>query len=902
MIGQRLGPYEVVAKLGEGGMGEVYRARDARIGRDVALKVLPETVARDPERVARFQREGQMLGALNHQNIAAIYGVEQDAAVAGAAKPPVLVMELVEGPTLADRIAAGPVPLDEALAMAKQIAEALDAAHESGIVHRDLKPANVKIRPDGIVKVLDFGLAKMSAPAGSNQSDAIAATYSPTFSIAASRAGMIIGTAAYMAPEQARGQIVDKRADVWAFGVVLYEMLTGTKAFPGEDVSDTLATVIKFDPDWSKLPADTPGGIRRLLKRCLTKDPKQRLRELSSALLDIRDAQSGGTPETAATTSTDPRGRSWLPLAAVAIVAAAVGAMSWALMAPTPPVQSQPTRRFTITLPESDTLPSGTGQLLALAPDGQTLVYRAARGTATMLFRRSLDQFDATVIPGSEEASYPMFSPDGASLLFESMQGNSRTIKRMLMAGGPAQTFAAIPAATRGRSWMQDGGLVIALGPAGLMQIPAGGGAPTELFKPPAPKSVASPHVLKNGRVVLFLMSPDSISRDGDLVALNIGSSEPKTILADVDGVRALDSGHLVFIRDASLWAVPFDVDRLEVRGTPLPIVEGVRTEPGGAVQYQIADDGTLVFIPGGSGIGGRVLQFIGTDGRADQVPVSPRGYTAVKLSPDGTRIAVQIEMPDGADVWVVEVARGTLTRLTSEAGFDGNPIWTPDGRHVVFASERDGRWALSRRSADGTGPIERLSSAPMEKQRLLPRSLTRDGSLISTLADDIGMVLDGGRGQWKPLVQTPATELQAEISPDGRWLAFMSDDSGNPQVYLQPFPGMNNRQAVSAENGHTPTWSADGRTLFYLQGGPPRAVMSVTIEPTPGGPARIGLPVKVADWHYFSVARSSRYYDVAADGRLLVIGMNDGATATGGQIQVVLNWQEELKRLVPTH
>ncbi len=892
--GTRLGPFEILSALGAGGMGEVYRARDSKLNRDVAIKVLIPAVANDPDQLARFSREAQVLASLNHPNIAHIHGLEESDGVRA------LVMELVEGPTLADRIATGPIPLAEALPIAKQIAEALEAAHEQGIIHRDLKPANIKVRPDGTVKVLDFGLAKAIDLAGPSSAGAM---NSPTISLHATHAGMILGTAAYMAPEQAKGRPVDKRADVWSFGVVLYEMLTGTRAFPGEDVSDTLATVLKFEPDWTRLPADTPPAIHRLLKRCLVKDPKLRLRECGSALVDIHEALSeadpsqSGAPSMVVTPAAIPR-RSMLPvLAAAAALAAVAAVVTWAVARNQAPQSPQPTRRFTITLPPSDVLPASLGSLLAISPDGRTLVYRARRGTtSTQLFRRPLDQFEGVAIAGTEGGSEPFFSFDGQWLGFNA----EGSLKKVALVGGPPLTVAAVDS-FRGANWGSDGRIVF--GTQRLMQAGASGGDATELFKIDGPRRTWYPQVLPGGKAVLFTLSelsPDT----GELHLLDLDTGAHRTILSTAAAGRVLPTGHLVFVRSGALWAVPFDLGRLEAVGTPVPVVEGVRVEGGGAVQYAVADDGSLAYIPGTAASNERRLMFVGRDGTSETLTVPARDYIELALSPDQTRVAVQIADGANADVWVAEIARGTLTRVTSDAGFDGSPLWSPDGKAVVYASSRDQQWMLHRKAADGTGEAEVLATFAKGIGRVRPYSWSRDGTtLVVEVDSDIGVVPTGGKGQWKPLIRTSAFEGQPAVSPDGRWVAYQSNESGSGEVYLQRFPDLGDRRAVSTGGGHMPTWSRDGSELFYLRGFPPNAVMHVTVRTAPDGRADIGKPEVVTDFRFYSGARTARrYYDVSADGkRLLVLTRGDEGTNTEArQINVVLNWFEELKRLVP--
>jgi serine/threonine-protein kinase len=902
--GDLIGPYHVLAKVGEGGMGEVYRARDTKLGREVALKILPAALAADADRLARFQREAQVLAALNHPNIAAIHGLEDSVPNQRA-----LVMELVEGPTLAERLASGPaasargLPLDEALHIARQIAEALEAAHELGIVHRDLKPANIKLRPDGTVKVLDFGLAKVVDPAaGSSRPDA---SHSPTLSLAATQVGMVLGTAAYMAPEQAKGRPVDKRADVWAFGVVLYEMLTGTRAFPGEDVSDTLATVLKSDPDWSRLPAETPPSIRRLLKRCLAKDPKLRLRECGSALVDIHEAIAGpgDRPEAVASTGAVRR-RSILPLAAAGAMIAAAAVAVWVVLGARATESAPPTRRFTITLPESDSLPTASGPMVALSPDGRTLVYRARRGTTFHLFRRPLDQFDGLPISGTESAADLFVSADGQWVGFI-VDG---VVKKVAIAGGAVQPLTtALKSSTRGADWGADGRIVLGsnTADAGLRQVPASGGDVTELFEPEGQRLSSYPQVLPGGNTVLFTVGVRGNFDAQELRTLDLATGAQRAILTAAAAGRLLPTGHLVFVRNGALWAVPFDPTRLEPQGGPVRVLDGVRVEVGGVVQYAVADDGTLVYIPGTAGSNEQTLVFVGHDGRRDTVPAPARDYTGLALSPDRTRVAVQIGVGEDADVWVVEVARGTLTRLTREPGIDGSPVWSPDGKTVVVASRRDRQWTLQRMAADGTGQPEVLTKFGASVNEVQPGSWAPDGSVLFGAVDgDIGVVPSNGQGEWRPLFPSPALEGQVAVSPDGHWLAYSSNESGRPEVYLRPFPGLMPRHTVSTGGGAIPTWSRDGGALYYVRftSGRPNELLRVTFRALVDGRPEIGSAEVVSNDPAFT-RQLGRYYDVADRDRLLVTSPISGSTAVGTQprqIHVVTNWFEELKRLMP--
>jgi serine/threonine protein kinase len=911
-VGTRLGPYDILAQLGAGGMGEVYRARDTRLDRDVAIKILPDVFASDPDRLMRFTREAKTLAALNHPNIAHIHGLEQSPST-GSGQGPVhaLVMELVEGEDLAQRIARGPIPLDEALPIARQIAEALEAAHEAGIIHRDLKPANIKVRPDGTVKVLDFGLAKAMEPATGLPPDA---EHSPTFtSPALTRMGVILGTAAYMAPEQAKGRVVDRRADVWAFGVVLFEMLTGRRAFEGEDVSDTLATVLKSDPVWERLPADTPPAIRRLLKRCLAKDPKLRLRDCGSALLDIRDAESGEDRPAADSQPLPARRaqRSVLPRAAIVLLSLATlglaGVSSWALLlrpaAPAPAVQ-----RLSVPLRPGDVLPRGSGDLLALSPDGGTLLYRAQRDGVFSIFRRPLDQFASTLVPGTEGTRDVFVSADAQWVGL----WDNQVLKKLPASGGVPQMIAQLAGSLRGIEWRPDGHIVASSNEEGgpLVEIPPSGGQPVPLFTPAAGARAWYPQTLRAGKTILFTLVSD-LRASGDLHLLDLASGATTLLLEDATAGRVLPSGHLVFQRDAALWAVPFDLDRLEVRGTPAPVVEGVRVEGGGAVQYAVSAGGTLAYIstvPGREAA--RPLVWLTRDGRHVPLPAPPREYIAATLSPDGTRVALgtttaDAKLPAGADIWVSEVERGTLTRITSN-GRSFDPVWSPDGRSLVFTTVENGRPQLVRRSADGSGETVVIGTFEPEVRTAVAGAWLRDGSLVVTVGtaagDDIRVMPADGSAPGRPLVATPADEYMPAVSRDGRWLAYVSNETGQSQVYVQPLTNSDGSRVQVPGMGHSPIWSANGTELLFQRGGPPTEVMRVAVrvgrEP---GTLTLGNPEVLADFRYFARRAPTRQYDATRSGdRLLFIGSGVEDGEHDRQIRVVINWFEELRRLVP--
>ena len=906
--GQSIGPYEVVGLIGQGGMGEVWQARDTKLDRDVALKVLPEAFTLDPDRLARFEREAKVLASLNHPNIGSIYGLEE----ADGGKFRALVLELVEGPTLADRIKQGPIPLDEALPIATQIVEALEAAHEQGVIHRDLKPANVKVKADGVVKVLDFGLAKALDP----EPGSGAAANSPTISLtaAATQMGMVIGTAAYMSPEQAKGKVADKRADIWAFGVVLLEMLTGHRVFSGETVSETLAAVMMKEPEWDRLPPDLPSKLDDLLCRCVQKDPRQRVRDIG----DVRLAIEGGFETTASAPSEPvavPQLQVWqrpIPAVVAGLALLAVGGFAvWALLGSGTQPSPSP-KRFTLTLPDSDRLPVAAGDMLALSPDSQTLVYVASRDGAIQLFRRPIDQFEATLMPGTEGARDPFVSPDGQWVGF----GADGALQKVALVGGPAQTLTALPTDLRGADWGADDMIVYGLMRSGpLMQVPAAGGDPTPLFTPDDGRFSWFPQVLPDGDAVLFTLSafgPDA----GELHLLIRGTGEHRTLVPNAVAGRVLRTGHLVFLRSGALWAVPFDRERLDIVGNPAPVVEGVRVEGGGAVQFALAGDGSLVYIPGDAVSGTRSLVWVDRAGGEEPLAVPARDYFTHSLSPDGTRAAVNLLDDSGnRDVWVSELARGTLTRVTTHAAVDTRPLWHPDGQSVVFASFRDGPLALFRKAADGTGTAEPLVTFDESVTFITPYDWSPDGArlfvdaVLPETGSDVGMVSLDGPGTWEPLIQTAATEWSPALSPNGRWLAYTSNETGQQEVYVQRFPELDGRQVISVGGGASPNWSADGREIIYLRApvGPRDAVMRVTLDIDEGDPPSliVGTPERLFDWQYFGAPGGRRHYDVSPDGQrfLMFTAGGTGNTGTGRtEIKVVLNWHQELLDRVPVN
>jgi serine/threonine-protein kinase len=893
--GTKVGPYEILSALGAGGMGEVYRARDTKLGRDVALKSLPQAFTNDPERMARFSREAQVLASLNNPNIAAIYGLEESAGTRA------LVMELVEGPTLAERIAKGPIPLEEALPIAKQIAEALEYAHERGIIHRDLKPANIKVTADGTVKVLDFGLAKALA----EDSVSPDISNSPTISVAATKAGYILGTAAYMSPEQARGKAADRRADIWASGCVLYEMLAGKKAFAGETISDILAAVIRGEPDWSLLPAATPQGIRTVLRRSLEKDPRRRLQAIGEARFAVEEQISGaaaasessviGTREAPASA-----GLRVLPWALAGVLAAIAAGSVWGLWrAPRP--ASKAVTQFSVQLPSTQALKLDNEPALALSVDGSRLVYVATVDGQPQLMLRSLNHLDAVPIPGTTDGEGAFISPDGNWVGFFA-EGK---LKKASLNGGPVTNLADI-AIGRGGTWGPDDTIVYSPdAAAGLIRIPATGGTPQPVSTlDPAKKERTHrwPQFLPGGKAVLFtvgtLDSPDYYD-DGRIDAVVLATGERRTLLEGSSMGRYVPSGHLLFARGGVLFAVAFDADRLKVTGTPLPVLEGISGElTTGAAHFAAADNGTLAYVPGQVRGALAVLAWGDRNGTFEPLPLPPHSYLDPSLSADGNHLAVVIPAGKDEDIWIYDFARGTLSRLTF-GGTNRGPRWSPDGKKIaytVFAP--DGKCDIYSKSADGSGAAEHILRSDTVHY---VDSWSPDGKALvftKTNARAIGEIwvlpLEGDRKARK-ITQSEFGEGNASISPDGHWLAYVSVESGRPQVFVRPFDGSAGKWQVSTEGALEPQWSSNGRELFYRNVLDNR-MMAVPVET--GAKFVAGTPRKLFDGVYNPRTVTDTLYGVAPDGQRFLMIRPATAETHSRQVNVVLNWFEELRNL----
>jgi Tol biopolymer transport system component len=912
--GTRLGSYEVVAPIGAGGMGEVYQAHDTKLGRDVAIKVLPTNFVNDPERLSRFQREARMLAALNHANIATIYGLEQSGGVT------CLVMELVSGETLAERVKSGPLGIEEALKIAVQIAEALEAAHEKSIIHRDLKPANVKVTPEGKVKVLDFGLAKAFAGDGANDDP----SNSPTMSAAATMQGTILGTAAYMSPEQARGKSVDKRTDIWAFGCVLYELIAGRQVFQGETTTEILAAVLRGEPDWQALPASTPWKIRDLLRRCLQKEMNKRARDAGDARIEIEEALAA--PVNADLTTAASRkgfrvlGRRTLIVGlGIFLVGVTVASLATWNLKPSPP---QPVTRTVINLAPGQQLAGlDIGPAVGLSPDGTHLAYVARQGVTQQLYLRAMDSLDVKPLPGTEGAVNPFFSPDGQWLGFFA----DGMLKKISVSGGSALTLgnALQPS---GASWGSQG--MIAYVPTfngGLQELPDAGGTlqPLTRFEK-GELTQRWPELLPGGKAVLFATGTTAFNfTDAQIAVQLLGKGERRIAIQAGTQPRYASSGHLVFAQGGSLMAVPFNLQSLTTTGAAVPVVDDVaQSQSNGATQYSFSTTGSLVYVSGGIQSVKSRLVWVSRNGAEQSVAAPVSGYLFPRLSPDGRRIAAVISELE-SQVWLYDLSRETTTRLTFEGNLNNAPVWTPDGKRITFQSNKEGPLNIFWQLADGSGGLERLTTSEYLQA---PQSWSPDGQLLAFLeinsstqreiwvlrmgdpspssgqasSASSGQVPSAGSGQGRKaqlFTRTRFDEAEPRFSPDGRWLAYISNESGRFEIYVQPYPGPGGKWQISTDGGMDPVWNPNGRELFYRNG---NKMMTVDISSKPG--FAVGKPRMLFEGKYEGAPVPVANYDVSPDGqRFLMLKPSEQEQAAPTQINVVLNWFEELKRRVPS-
>jgi len=879
--GHKLAHYEILDQIGQGGMGEVYRARDTKLGRDVAVKVLPDAFAEDDERMARFEREARVLASLNHPNIAAVYGLEASGGTH------YLVMELVPGESLWSKLQGGALSKEEVVAIARQLIDGLEAAHESGVVHRDLKPANVQLTPDGRVKVLDFGLAKVET----GEAPSIDSSLSPTMTREATQAGIILGTAAYMSPEQARGLPVDKRSDIFSFGCLLFEMMTGRKAFGGELVSDVMASVIKSEPDWSAFPP-TSIGLRKLLERCLTKDPKTRLRDIGDARAELDSAESAPMGVEPGTSSISRRGAMLMAAASSVVFALLAAILVASGMSP-----SEARRDVTRLRVEAGVtaMRGRTGWLsVALSPDGGTLAMAFGRGG---LFVRRLNTWETQRLAdvGAEVFS-PFFSPNGEWIGFSNYEG----LHKARVEGGTPVRIADLPEGGTDGSWTDNGTILLgALG--GILEVDETGGTLQRLVTLPEAEGARSPVLLPGGTAVLF----QHVQATGESVAVCELSSGKVTTLVP-GGLRPhyLSSGHLVYQMGSTIMAVAFDANTRTVSGSPVPVVEAVARGDdrrlrllSNTARYAISSMGTLAYFSAGMGDRAGRTAVVLDPYRDDEARVTTTGFANttrdIRVSPDGTRLAAH-QLRDENDVWVYELETGTSTRLTQEPGEDETPVWSPDGRFIAFAGQRDQR-AIFRVRADGSGAPESLWKSDRHAH---VSDWSSDGKWLLLDVDavghfDIWVLAADGESEARPLLDSRFNERLARFSPDGRFFAYVSSETGREEVYLQGFPDLGDKRPISNEGGTEPIWSRDGRRLFYRSS---THVMSVDIRDEPS--LRSSTPEAVFEDTFYTQDGGHSFYDILPDGRFVLLESEFGQE--DAYVNVVVNWAEELERLVP--
>jgi eukaryotic-like serine/threonine-protein kinase len=865
--GSRLGPYEILGPLGAGGMGEVYRARDTNLSRDVAIKVLPESFANDPDRLARFEREARTLATLNHTNIAQVYGLETSGPVRA------LAMELVEGEELAVRLARGAIPIDEALPIARQITVGLEAAHDRGIIHRDLKPANLKIRPDGTVKVLDFGLAKaLDADARDG-----ALSNSPT--LLTSMPGVILGTALYMSPEQARGKAVDEQADIWAFGCVLFEMLTGKRAFAGDTVSDVVASILKTEPDWSTLPVATPAAIRRLLVRCLTKDTRGRLHDIADARLEIDEAQRG--PSAVVARATPRRGErlAWIAALTVAWLTAVV--LGFVLA--TRSVPSVPEMRFEITTPPS------TDASLALSADGQQIAFVATDAGRPRLWIRSLNSTSARPLPGTEGAAFPFWAPNGRSIGFFADDGKLKSID---IDGGAVRVLANAQLQWGG-AWNRDDTILFGPFTGSLLRVPATGGQPTVVTKlEPQQSNHTYPRFLPDGDHFIYYVSGSPAVRGVYIARLQKPEGRR---LVDADSIGGdVSSGHLLFVRGTTVFAQRLDVDRLQLTGSPFPVAESIALRSAAGSQVAALSASASGRIAYRTGTAASERQFIWFDRSGREVgklgepidgnPLSP------SLSTDQRRLVFHRAIGGNVDLWMFDIGRGVLSRLTSNAANDIHPLWSPDGSRILFGSNRSGGYEVYEKSVESGAE---MLFTPAQNAFL---DWSRDGRFVlmqrrpKDSADIFAMEV-GTKREPFPVVQTDFEDRGGQFSPDGKWIAYESTESGRWEVYVQPFPGPGAKVQVSVNGGAQARWGADGKELFFIA--LDDRLMAVPIQlRSNGGPAEPGSPVPLFVTRVGGAVQSysRQQYFVSPDGQRFLMN-TIVQTAPVSPITVIVNW-----------
>ena len=900
--GTKLGPYEITSALGAGGMGEVYRARDTKLRRDVAIKILPEIFTSHPDRLARFEREARMLAALNHSHIEAIYGVEDVGDVHA------LVLELVEGETLRERLRRSSLPVAEALAIAQQIADALEAAHERGIVHRDLKPSNVKITPDGTVKVLDFGLAKEAA----NYTGKSDIGELPTITVDPTSAGVVLGTAAYMSPEQARGKSVDKRTDIWAFGCVLFEMISGRMAFSGETASDTIAAILEREPPWNRLPDSTPTIIRQLLRRCLEKDPKRRLRDIGDARIELEDALAGSSQDGLACERPGPMTRR---AAITALAGTATGAVVGAVLGSRWPRGAAPRSltRFRINLPEETFALASFNKRVAISPDGTHIAFSLIRGGvsnylqigADIFYLQSLRDLEPKIFPFA--AGAPFFSPDGRWIGYIGSAGGNPVLRKTPLDGGPPGDICG--RGYMGATWTADEMVYFVSNvPGVLLRVAAAGGEPKEVAKVDLAKGQRTyryPCALPGGKGILLTVGTADTETfdDAHIAVFNVGTGEIKTLVEGGTHPRYSPSGHLLYAQDGKILAVRLDPHQLTVNGQPFTVLDGVlMSRNSGVANYDVSESGDLAYFPGMVDKGERTLVWVNRNGNTEPLKLPPRAYLHPRISPDMRQLAIEIEGPNH-NFYIYDFARDVLSQMTTD-GVSHWPVWSSDGTQLAYRSGPMGAFKMWQIPADRSGPAAQLPGAGTSQSA---ESWSPDGHLAYTATTSwaesrIMVEALGGDHESHPFADIKASAGSPKFSPDGRWIAYCSNETKRPQVYVQAFPGPGPKIQVSSDGGTDPVWKRTGGELYFRNGD---KMMAAAVSTAPTFAA--GHPRTLWEGRYSHgmstscgpPGATSSNYDVTADGERFIMIKDDAPdTAASKQIVVVLAWANEVNRL----